>query len=105
MSPPAAIDDSWAELARATRDALDLLGHPIRTFCLPDELNPCGASFSQHAAAHFGLMQAIAAHQLDLIGPGGWTVANEVKAHELAELRARCSHQLQSAGEGQPRDP
>jgi hypothetical protein len=80
-------DQSWAAVSRAIRDALALLGHPITAKCLPDEAEPCGASFSQHAAAHLGCLLAIADHQLDHLGPAGWVIATEVKDHKLAELR------------------
>ena len=64
-----ASDQSWAEVARATRDALALLGRPITPRCLPGEPDACGASFAQHACAHLATISAIADHQLWHLGP------------------------------------
>ncbi len=65
MSVP---DEVWAPVARSTRDALALLGRPIEPTCLPDEAEPCGASFALHAVAHFATIKAICDHQLEHLG-------------------------------------
>lgn len=66
-----ATDESWAPVARDTREALRWLGYPIEPKCLPDETDPCGRTFSEHAMAHFATIKAICDHQLDHLSPPG----------------------------------
>lgn len=68
QTAPGTTDESWADLARSTRDALALLGYPIGDRCLPDEPDPCGATFAQHTAAHLGKIGAAAAHHAAHLG-------------------------------------
>lgn len=64
-----AADRDWANVARASRDALALLGWPIARRCLPGEDDPCGGSFAEHAVAHLVTLQAVAGHQLTHLRP------------------------------------
>jgi hypothetical protein len=81
-------DETWAQVARDSRDALALLGFPITGRCLPDEAEPCGATWAQHAAAQLATLRAVVDHQLEHVGLPG--VAGEVYRHEAAELEAEC---------------
>lgn len=78
-------DESWAEVARSTREALALLGRPIEPRCLPDEADPCGATFALHAMAHLATIKAICDHQLyHLHAPAGQV--DDIYRHTMAEL-------------------
>jgi hypothetical protein len=79
-------DEDWAEYARATREALRLLGRPIEPRCLPDEAEPCGASFALHAAAHLATIKAIADHQFTHLGPDFGRVHGDVYWNTRHEL-------------------
>lgn len=57
-------DSSWADLARASREALAQLGYFIGPQCLPGEPDECGGSFAQHTAAHLAGLKAVADHHL-----------------------------------------
>jgi hypothetical protein len=85
-----ATDESWADLARVTRECLALLGHPVEPRCLPDEARPCGGSFAVHCAAYFGVIAAITDHQLQHLGPDYVATAREVADHQTADLAAAC---------------
>lgn len=69
-SPPRAPvdDESWAPVARSTREALALLGIRITARCLPGEPEHCGGSYAQHAAAHLASIRAVVDHQLQHLG-------------------------------------
>lgn len=82
-------NETWADVARNTREAMALPGRPVTPRCLPGEAEPCGASFEQHALAHLATIRAICDHQLEHLGaPDGWQ-AEHIYRHELEELR-RC---------------
>lgn len=81
-----AADESWAEVARATREALALLGRPIEPRCLPDEADPCGGTFTLHAVAHLATIKAICDHQLGHLGPAYRAPYDEIYLHTRAEL-------------------
>jgi len=85
-----ASDQSWAEVARATRDALALLGRPITPRCLPDEADPCGGTFADHAAAHLATIKAVADHQLLHLGPEYGPAHSEIYWEQCAELHHDC---------------
>jgi hypothetical protein len=82
------LDETWADVARNSRAALALLGWPIEPLCLPDELDACGGTFSQHAASHLAVLAAIAAHQLSHLGPAFDAMAAEIYDHSIADLKA-----------------
>jgi len=82
-------DENWAEVARASRGALALLGRPVGPRCLPGEPDWCGGSFAQHAGAQLAALKAVADHQLSHLGPPA-AMITEIYAHELAELESRC---------------
>ena len=89
-----ATDESWAPVARDTREALRLLGRPIEPKCLPDETDPCGGTFAIHAMAHLASIKAICDHQLGHLGPQFndahgeiyWHVRNELDELDRAEV-------------------
>lgn len=83
-------DEKWAEVARGSREALALLGRPIEPRCLPDEADPCGATFAMHAVAHFATIKAICDHQLDHLGAPDSQIY-EVYMNTLAEIAGPCS--------------
>lgn len=68
MPPRPVNDESWAPVARSTREALALLGYRITARCLPDEPGHCGGGYAQHAAAHLASIKAIVDHQLQHLG-------------------------------------
>lgn len=82
-------DESWAPVARDTREALKLLGYPIVPRCLLDEPEACGASFTQHAAAHLATIKAIADHQLDHLGPDFAHIHGDIYWHAREKLAHR----------------
>lgn len=86
MSARKVADESWAEVAAATRDALALLGWPIDSRCLPGEPQhaDCGHSHADHALAHLTLIGEIARHQLDHLGP-----PRDIRAMLAADARAK----------------
>lgn len=94
------IDDSWADLARASRQALALLGYPIGPSCLPGETSPCGGTFADHAAAHLGVLHAIADHQAAHLGPDHVPFIDAVREKALAELNGHKFCQLGSSTSG-----
>lgn len=71
-------DESWAPVARATRQALDLLGYPITPRCLPDEPDPCGGTFALHTVAHLATIKAICDHQLVHLGADFSPTTNDI---------------------------
>lgn len=88
-------DADWADVARSTREALALLGHPIDSRCLPDEPDPCGGTFALHAVAHFGVITAVIEHQLAHLGGNDpaspyHAAFDEIRSHTTAELVAGC---------------
>lgn len=82
-------DESWAQIARDTREALRYLAYPIDAKCLPDESEPCGASFAQHAAAHLATIKAICDHQIGHLGPAFLSLTADVYMHATADLAER----------------
>jgi hypothetical protein len=86
-------DESWARVARDTREALRWLGYPIDPKCLPDETEPCGGSFAMHAMAQFAMIKAICDHQLDHLHMPA-EVVNDVYSHALADLSDHPGCQL-----------
>lgn len=64
-----ATDEDWIEAARAARQALLDIGYPVKVGCHPDEAEPCSGNFSQHAAAYYVTLKAVADHHLEHIGP------------------------------------
>ena len=81
-----AADESWAPIARATREALSWLGRPIQPKRLPGEPDPCGGTFAVHAMAHLATIKAICDHQLIHLGPAFTEGAGEVYWHVRHEL-------------------
>jgi hypothetical protein len=61
-------DEGWATLARNSRVAMAAFGKETPP-CLPDEAEPCGATFAQHAGAHLAALKAIIDHHLEHLGP------------------------------------
>lgn len=57
-------DQKWADLARASRDALARLGYPVLPRCLPGEPDACGGTFREHAASHLASILAVTDHHL-----------------------------------------
>lgn len=86
----AASDESWAKVARSSRDALALVGHPIGPRCMPDEAEPCGATFAMHAMANFAVLKAIADHQLTHLGARYIEAHAEIYMDQRAELERIC---------------
>lgn len=83
-------DEAWADVARASRDALALLGCPIGTRCLPGEPEHCGGTFAQHAAAHLAALEAVAEHQFMHLGPRWNAMIAQIYGTALAELEGGC---------------
>jgi hypothetical protein len=81
------VDLTWREFAEFSRQAAALLGYPIKSPCLPHEAEPCGAGYGMHVAAHLGVIQAVADHQLEHLGMT--EVAQDVYEHTRAELAHR----------------
>jgi hypothetical protein len=81
-------DQNWADLARASRDALGLLGYGISPRCLPDEPGACGGTFAQHVMAHLATLMAVAEHHLSHLG---------APAEQVAEIYERAVAELQHA--------
>ena len=79
-------DETWAQVARDTREVLALLGRPVEPGCLPDESDPCGASFALHAVAHFASIKAVCDHQLGHLGPAFTEARGEIYWHVRDEL-------------------
>lgn len=88
-------DTAWAPLARTSRDALGLLGHPILPECLPGEGAPCGGTFAEHAAAHLATLQAVITHHLEHLQPPE-DMMRAVREHEYEQILARCRGALAS---------
>lgn len=84
-----ATDESWAPVARDTREALKHMGYPIEPRCLPDEAEPCGGTFALHVAAHLATLKAIADHQLNHLGPDFDATHAEIYMHVRDEMRHR----------------
>lgn len=80
-------DDTWREVARGAREALELLGWGEGPRCLPDEAAPCGAGFALHAAASFATIAAICEHQLEHLGPELMDLVTPIHARALETLR------------------
>ena len=82
------LDAEWEPLARSSRDALALLGYTITVRCLPGEPDACGGTFAQHAAAHFGTMQAVIEHHLGHFGddPKWAAMVDDVRRHAAEEV-------------------
>lgn len=86
MTSPAP-DQAWAEYARASRDALAILGYPGPR-CLPDEAAPCGGSYTQHATAYLATIKAVCDHQLKHLGPPFATMHGQIYWEKRAELES-----------------
>lgn len=89
-------DEEWASVARGARDALDLLGYHVEPRCLPDEPDPCGGTFAQHAMAALGTIKAVADHHLGHLGPLGaqhgliyWNVRDELDRDDREDANER----------------
>jgi hypothetical protein len=82
-----AIEHKWAEVGRAARGALVLLGYPEFAHCMPDEADPCGAPAQLHALSYLVTLRAVADHHLDHCGANPYTVA-EIYAYAKAGLEA-----------------
>ena len=87
-------DESWAKLARNSREALRLLGYDVEPVCLPGEADPCGGSFAQHAMANLGALKAVADHHLWHLGGLGqahgeiyWNIRRDLEEKDAAKLR------------------
>ena len=78
-------DQNWADLARASRDALGLLGYGIEPRCLPDEPEACGGTYAEHVAAHLAALKAVADHHLSHLGAPA-AMADDVYEHTAADL-------------------
>jgi hypothetical protein len=87
ISGAAAVEHKWAEVGRATRAALVLLGYPEFDHCMPDEAAACGAPAQLHALAYLATLRAVADHQLEHCGANPFTVT-EIYEHAKAELQA-----------------
>lgn len=87
---PSVDDGAWAPMARATREALALLGHRIDPKCLPDEPDPCGGTFAMHTMAHLAWLEAIADHELWHLGPEFKRASRDVYWRALGELDDQC---------------
>jgi hypothetical protein len=88
-----ASDESWAEVAHESRAALASLGYSIGPRCLPDEADPCGASFAQHAAAHLATIKAVCDHQLSHLGSPYIERSGIIYGNRLTELESDCNCQ------------
>jgi hypothetical protein len=77
---------TWAEVARGARDALNNLGYPVRFGCLPGEVDPCGGNVAEHVASYLAAIKAAADHQLEHLGPAFGELADTVYHATLAEL-------------------
>jgi hypothetical protein len=77
----------WAPLARDTRAALALLGHPLPN-CLPGEPAACGGSYAEHALAHLAALRAVVEHRISHLGPGSEAMVETIYASTLAALLA-----------------
>ncbi|HLM89268.1 MAG TPA: hypothetical protein VK284_09600 [Streptosporangiaceae bacterium] len=80
--------EAWAAVARASRDALALLGYVVGPRCLPDEAEPCGGSFALHACANLAALKAVADYQLMHLGPGMNPV--QIYLEVRGELETEC---------------
>jgi hypothetical protein len=85
-------DEKWAGVARASRDALALLGYVVGPRCLPGEADPCGASFTLHACANLAAIKAVADHQLTHLGPQMGPVHGDIYLDVRSELEAGCGN-------------
>jgi hypothetical protein len=83
-------DETWAGVARASRDALALLGYVVGPRCLPDEDEPCGGTFAMHACASLAALKAVADHQFMHLGPQMTTMHVSVYLDARKELEAGC---------------
>lgn len=82
----------WAEVARASREALALMNYSISTRCLPDEEKPCGGDFAQHALAHMAALTAVIDHQMThLNAPQG--MFTDIYDHIFQELQHNCGRE------------
>jgi len=81
-------DAEWRDIARETRVILARMGHPITDLCMPDEPDPCGGTWAQHAAAHLSVIKAIADHQLTHLGPHFSDLSVKIYRHTMEELAA-----------------
>ena len=58
----------WEDFATQTRDCLAHMGFTIVADCMPDESEPCGRSYQQHAQTNLSALRAIVDHQLNHAG-------------------------------------
>ncbi len=83
---PGVPDESWAPLARSTREALRLLGYGIEPRCLPGEAEACGGTFTEHAAAQLAALRAVTDHHAAHLGPEWFELLGAVYAKASAEV-------------------
>jgi len=96
------MDENWATLARNSRVAMAAFGKETPP-CLPDEAEPCGATFAQHAGAHLAALKAIIDHHLEHLGPEFMAcLYPDVYRATQAELAEVCPHE---PGGGADADP
>jgi len=91
-------DLAWAQVARDTRQALNLLGYAIGPRCLPDETGACGATFREHAGAHLAAIKAVADHQLAHLNPPDGLV-NTTYVAITGELVTNHDHCCKAGGQ------
>ncbi|HEY2309480.1 MAG TPA: hypothetical protein VGI05_26680 [Streptosporangiaceae bacterium] len=91
-------DASWASPARASREALSLLGWPIVARCLPGEEHECGHGFAGHTLAHLATIIGVCNHQLIHLGADEDTTASEIIGHTMREMDRRDARPLQLTG-------
>jgi hypothetical protein len=82
--------EAWAQVARALRNALALLGYVVGPRCLPGEGAPCGATFAEHACANLAAIKAVADHQLTHLGPQMAPMHGSVYLDVRNELESGC---------------
>lgn len=80
-------DEAWEPLARASRDALALLGYDYAPRCLPGEPDnaACRGGFADHVLAHMATIKAVADHHLSHLQAPGHLV-EEIYAGIAAEI-------------------
>jgi hypothetical protein len=88
-----AADQAWEPVARGARDAIASLGYGVAPRCLPDETDPCGATFAQHTMAYLGALKAVADHHLKHLGELGqahshvyWHTRDEIETDPACQM-------------------
>jgi hypothetical protein len=82
----------WAEFAVQTRDCLAHLGFTIVGNCMPDETEPCGGTYREHARANLTALIAVADHQLKHAGG----LVPETYDWATGLIRADCKRDTQN---------